>query len=87
MIIIKKPVTLDRMKTYTLSSGKSFHTVVLPKGTVLFRGFNMDDGGKNDTEVPFTELFGRRDSGGDFCVDLHDNKFFYPTPYMIMQCL
>jgi hypothetical protein len=35
-----------------------------------------------DTEVPFTELFGRNGKGG-YCVDPHHNTFFYPAPFMV----
>jgi hypothetical protein len=72
-----------QMKTYTLSSGETFDTIVLPKGTVLFRGFEMKYKEKVDTEVPFTELFGRPDDEGHFCVDPHHNSFFYPAPFMV----
>jgi hypothetical protein len=71
------------MPTYTLSSGETFDTIVLPKGTVLFRGFEMMHGETVDTEVPFTELFGRQDDEGHYCVDPHHNTFFYPAPYMV----
>jgi hypothetical protein len=71
------------MKTYTLSSGETFETIVLPKGTVLFRGFEMKFKDKVDTEVPFTELFGRQDDEGHYCVDPHHNTFFYPAPFMV----
>jgi len=71
------------MPTYTLSSGEPFDTIILPKGTVLFRGFEMMHGDTVDTEVPFTELFGRQDDEGHYCVDPHHNTFFYPAPYMV----
>jgi hypothetical protein len=71
------------MKTYTLSSGETFETFVLPKGTVLFRGFEMKHGTTLDTTVPFTELFGRQDAYGEYCVDPHHNTFFYPAPFMV----
>lgn len=71
------------MPTYTLSSGESFDTILLPKGTVLFRGFEMMYGNDVDTEVPFNELFGRQDADGEYCIDPHHNTFFYPAPYMV----
>ena len=71
------------MPTYKLSSGESFDTMILPKGTVLFRGFEMEYDGEWLTETPFTELFGRQDDEGHFCVNSHQNVFFYPAPYMV----
>jgi hypothetical protein len=71
------------MPTYTLSSGESFDTILLPKGTVLFRGFEMMRGKTVDIDVPFTELFGRQNTDGEYCVDPHHNTFFYPAPYMV----
>lgn len=49
---------------------------------MLFRGFEMIHKDVVDTEVPFTELFGRQDDEGHYCVDPHHNTFFYPAPFM-----
>ncbi len=66
-----------------MSSGESFDTIILPKGTILFRGFEMMYAGGVDTEIPFKELFGRQDNEGHYCVDPHHNTFFYPAPFMV----
>jgi hypothetical protein len=50
---------------------------------VLFRGFEMMHTDVVDTEVPFTELFGRQDDEGHYCVDPQHNTFFYPAPFMV----
>lgn len=50
---------------------------------MLFRGFEMIHKDVVDTEVPFTELFGRRDKDGHYCVDPHQHTFFYPAPFMV----
>ncbi len=70
------------MPTYTLSSGVSFETTVLPKGTVLFRGMDPSDGYHKDIYRPFGDLFGKRSFEGNYCVSPHQNVFFYPAPYV-----
>lgn len=70
------------MPSYTLSSGETFDTVIIPRGTVLFRGFNMMTNGKKDYDKALTELFGPGIDGSGPCVDPHYNMFFYPTPYV-----
>lgn len=50
---------------------------------MLFRGFEMIHKNIVDTEVPFTELFGRQDDEGHYCVDPHHNTFFYPAPFIV----
>jgi len=70
------------MPTYTLTTGEAFDTIILPKGTVLFRGFDPN----NEWVAPFAELFGWPtdigDQGVEYCVDPLTNVFFYPAPYV-----
>ena len=66
------------MKTYTLSNGKTFNTIIIPKGTILFRGIDFNSNSENIVR----DLFGTNDGGGNFCVDPHLNKFFYPSPFV-----
>lgn len=64
--------------TITLSSGKTVDVVTIPKGTVLFRGFTM-----YAENAFFTELFGKISVDGlGYCVDNHQNVFFYPAPFV-----
>lgn len=65
------------MYTLTLPSGQSFDVITIPKGTVLFRGFNM-----YAENTFFTELFGKIVDGRGYCVDNHQNVFFYPAPFV-----
>lgn len=67
------------MPKYTLSSGEKFETVILPKGTVLFRGMDLYTD-KPHPEYIFTDLFGSQDEDGYYCTDPYENKFFYPAP-------
>lgn len=69
------------MAEYTLSSGETFQTVILPKGTILFGGFDLNTD-KPRSENVFMDLFGYQDKDGYYCVDPHDNKFFYPAPFV-----
>jgi hypothetical protein len=69
------------MPSYTLSSGESFQTILLPKGTVLFRGFDVHID-KPHPEYIFTDLFGSQAENGYYCTDPHENKFFYPAPFV-----
>jgi len=67
------------MPAYTLSSGESFQTILIPKGTILFRGLNMN----LDPAAIMTDLFGPiNKDDGDYCVDPHHNVFFYPSPFI-----
>lgn len=65
------------MYTLTLPSGQTFDVITIPKGTVLFRGFNM-----YAENTFFTELFGKLVDGRGYCVDNHQNVFFYPAPFV-----
>lgn len=69
------------MNEYTLSSGERFQTLRIPKGTLLFRGIDMNID-KPHPEFIFTDLFGMQDEDGYYCVDPHENKFFYPAPFV-----
>lgn len=69
------------MQTYTLSSGETFDTITLPKGTILFRGIQLNTE-KPHPEYVFTDLFGSPDKDGYYCTDPHENKFFYPAPFV-----
>lgn len=69
------------MPSYTLSSGESFQTIRLPKGTILFRGIDLYTD-KPHPEYIFSDLFGYQDEHGYYCVDPHENKFFYPAPFV-----
>lgn len=73
------------MPSYVLSSGISFETVIIPKGTVLFHGFDTFNvsKGKDDQKIFMYELFGWPDSEGDLCINPHHNMFFYASPYVI----
>lgn len=70
------------MQKRVLSNGKQFSVVTLPKGTVLFHGFQGDYSGyANETKI-MTELFGDYDDSGWHCTTTHTQKFFYPAPFM-----
>lgn len=69
------------MNEYTLSSGERFQTLKIPKGTLLFRGINTNTD-RPHPEYIFTDLFGMQDEDGYYCVDPHENKFFYPAPFV-----
>jgi hypothetical protein len=70
------------MERRTLSNGKSFSVVTIPKGTVLFHGFQGNYNGRaNETKI-MTELFGDLDESGLYCASNHTQKFFYPAPFM-----
>ena len=69
------------MPEHTLSTGESFQTIVLPKGTILFRGIDLLTD-KPHPEYIFTDLFGPQDKDGYYCIDSHENKFFYPAPFV-----
>lgn len=69
-------------QTRTLSNGKSFSVITLPKGTVLFHGFQGDYSGiANETKI-LSELFGDFSEPGVHCITKHTQKFFYPAPFM-----
>lgn len=71
------------IRQYTLSTGESFETITLPRGTVLFRGISMErEGtGRIDSDRPFTELIGATSSiYNAFCVDPHQLTYFHPAP-------
>jgi hypothetical protein len=68
--------------TRTLSNGAAFGVVTLPKGTVLFHGFQGDYNGYVNENKIFSELFGDPNSSGHHCVTNHTQKFFYPAPFM-----
>ena len=69
--------------TRTLSNGTSFGVVTLPRGTVLFHGFQGDYSGYVNEDKIFTELFGDTAQPSDHhCVSNHTQKFFYPAPFM-----
>jgi hypothetical protein len=53
----------------------------LPKGTVLFHGFQGDYRGIFDDSKLISELFGDIFDGAH-CVSKHTQKFFYPAPFM-----
>lgn len=69
------------MKEYFLSSGEVFNTIVIPKGTLLFRGIDLYTD-RPHPEFLFMDLFGQQDEDGYYCMDPHENKFFYPAPFV-----
>ena len=69
------------MPEYTLSTGEPFQTIIIPKGTVLFRGNDLHTD-KPHPEYLFTDLFGSPDEDGYYCTDPYQNKFFYPAPFI-----
>jgi hypothetical protein len=52
----------------------AYETIVIPKGTVLFRGF--------DNTSTLTSDFGGIPNGEDFCLGPNFNVFFYPFPFI-----
>jgi hypothetical protein len=74
------------VKQYTLSSGKTFETITIPKGTILFHGIE-----KKTYHREYFEYFtGRPTPRIDeysgvkyniFTVSPHSQMFFYPAPY------
>jgi hypothetical protein len=65
----------------SLSGGDTFHVFTLPKGTVLFHGFNMNYDGRPNSDKIISELFG--DIHDDmYCVAPTTQRFFYPAPYV-----
>ncbi len=69
-------------QTRSLTNGQSFDVITLPKGTVLFHGFNAMYEGHISEDKLFTELFGDYDVSGDYCISPNTQKFFYPAPFM-----
>jgi hypothetical protein len=69
------------MSEYTLSTGETFQTMILPKGTLLFHGMDTHTN-KPHPEYIFTDLFGYQDADGYYCVDPHESRFFYPAPFV-----
>lgn len=63
------------IKSYILDDGSEFKTVTLPKGTILFRGFNFQESDR--THVMYKEFI----DDGDCCPPTK-NVFFYPAPYV-----
>jgi hypothetical protein len=70
------------MQKRVLSNGKQFSVVTLPKGTVLFHGFQGDYSGYANESKIMTELFGDYNDSGWHCTTNHTQKFFYPAPFM-----
>lgn len=66
------------IKTYTFK-GTSFQTIIIPKGTVLFRGINYDTASNYMTI--FNDLVGFPGSQY-YKIDPNMNVFFYPVPYV-----
>ena len=60
-------------------NGNKYHTITIPKGTVLFRGINIEDSKRYHTI--FNDLIGYQ---GDkyFSISSIMNVFFYPVPYI-----
>jgi hypothetical protein len=73
------------MPSYVLSTGISFETVIIPKGTVLFHGFDTYNEKKNeeDEKTFIYDLFGWPNRDGDLCIGPHHNMFFYASPYVL----
>ena len=66
------------IKNYSFK-GTPFKTIIIPKGTVLFRGINYDKG-SNYMSI-FNDLVGL--PGGQYYgIDPNMNVFFYPVPYV-----
>ena len=59
------------IKTYSIDDGSEFKTVILPAGTLLFRGSGPDD--------LFREYNGLEDN---YCMSPTSQVFFYPAPYV-----
>ena len=78
-----------------LSTGDVFQTIILRKGTVLFRGINFD----SDPDAIMTDFVGSprkvhnpgtvernffdKYTSSEFCVDPHTHVLFYPTPFVV----
>ena len=66
------------IKDYKLK-GISFKTLIIPRGTILFRGINFEDETKY-TNI-FEDLIGYR-TEKYYGIDPNMNVFFYPVPYI-----
>lgn len=66
------------IKEYKLKN-ISFKTITIPKGTLLFRGIDLDE--NKHPSVLFNDLIGSP-SGGRYSVAPSMNVFFYPVPYV-----
>jgi hypothetical protein len=84
VIVIKNMINskyfLEMIKTYNKNSTRSFQTINIPKGTVLFRGLNYDKG--SDFTSIFNDFIGYPGSQY-YGIDPNMNVFFYPVPYVV----
>jgi hypothetical protein len=71
------------LKEYILYDGTKFNTVIIPKGTLLFRGVHLEDSDNNSKL--FGELIGYG-SSGKYTIESTQNVFFYPVPF-VSQCV
>jgi hypothetical protein len=66
------------IKTYKIRD-KEFQTIIIPKGTVLFRGLSIEK--KDNYPILFNDIIGLRD-GPRYAISPTMNVFFYPVPYV-----
>jgi hypothetical protein len=66
------------IKSYKIK-GNTYHTIIIPKGTVLFRGINIEN--NKNIHYIFNDLIGYQ-SDKYFSISPIMNVFFYPVPYM-----
>ena len=66
------------IKEYSFK-GTPFQTIIIPKGTVLFRGLNYDS--SSNYMTIFNDLVGYPGSQY-YAIDPNMNVFFYPVPYV-----
>jgi hypothetical protein len=71
------------IKEYILDNGTKFNTVIIPKGTLLFRGVHLEN--SDDNNKLFGELIGYG-SSGKYRIEPTQNVFFYPVPF-VSQCV
>jgi hypothetical protein len=67
------------MITHYKFKGIPFKTIIIPKGTVLFRGLNYDEG--SNYMNMFNDLLGYKQDKY-YAIDPNMNVFFYPAPYV-----
>jgi hypothetical protein len=65
---------IGMIQTYTLEDGFSFETIILPKGTLLFRGIQFSD---LTPREHITEFINHGS-----CIPPTKNVYFYPVPYV-----
>jgi hypothetical protein len=66
------------IRNYTLNN-TLFHTITVPKGTLLFRGINFEN--ESDYLSIFNDFIGYK-TNKYYGIDPNMNVFFYPAPYI-----